>query len=384
MPGVDTEPAEARTEERMAKLMGFMRLAMLMWVAVQLLGRRQRHAVAAALVAASAAETSWVLRRVRRHQTLRDRVLIWVDVGFCALFNLLVAQIEPRDRRRVRYAVAGYSLASAGFVGLGLGPSVEGSAAVAALAATWAGPRPTGDIKLVSTDVLEHVLWYGANILAGRQMRTLAHEIADAQAETARLQAESADRAREADVAREREITHREIHEHLLPIVDSVAAGGAVSEGVTRLAGREADRARRLLMDTRLDARPGFEAVLADIRDTFVDAGLHVSTTFRIVCEPPGDIADAVAMATREALTNAAKYAGDRRDVTFFAESTEAGGEIVVRDRGAGFDPDAVRPGGGLAETYGAVRRRGGTVDIQSGPGEGTKVAIRWPPASVG
>jgi signal transduction histidine kinase len=132
-------------------------------------------------------------------------------------------------------------------------------------------------------------------------------------------------------------------------------------------------------MDTRLDARPGFEAVLADIRDTFVDAGLQVSTTFRIVCEPPGDIADAVAMATREALTNAAKYAGDRRDVTFFAESTEAGGEIVVRDRGAGFDPDAVRPGGGLAETYGAVRRRGGTVDIQSGPGDGTKVAICWP-----
>jgi signal transduction histidine kinase len=381
MPSPDSEkPPVPRTEERMARTMCFMRLAMLVWVAVQLLGRRRRRAVASALVAASAVETLWVFRRVRRHQTLHDRVLLWVDVGFCAMFNFLVSRIEPRGRQRVRYAVAGYSLASAGFVGLGFGPSVEGSGAVAALAATWAGPRPTGDIKLVFTDVLEHVLWYGANILAGREMRTLAHEIADAQAETARLQKESAERAREADVAREREITHREIHEHLLPIVDSVAAGGTVSEGVTRLAGREADRARRLLMDKRLDARPGFEAVLADIRDIFVDAGLQVSTTFRIVDEPPGDFADAVAMATREALTNAAKYAGDRRDVTFFAESTEAGGEIVVRDRGAGFDPDAVRPGGGLVETYGAVRRRGGTVDIQTRPGEGTKVTIRWPP----
>jgi signal transduction histidine kinase len=377
-------PAVARTEERMARTTGFMRVAMLLWVGVQLLGRRERRAVASALVAASAAETWWVIRRARRHRTLRDRVLIWVDVCFCAVFNLLVAQIEPRDRRRIRYSVAGQSLASAGFVGLGLGGSVEGTGAVAALAATWAAPRPTGDIKLVSTDVLEHVLWYGANILGGREMRTLAHEIADAQAETARLQAESAEREREADVAREREITHREIHEHLLPIVDSVAAGGTVSEGVTRLAGREADRARRLLMDSRLDARPGFEAVLADIRDTFVDAGLQVSTTFRIVCEPPGHVADAVAMATREALTNAAKYAGDRRDVTFFAESTEAGGEIVVRDRGAGFDPDTVRPGGGLVRTYGAVRRHGGTVDIQTRPGEGTKVTIRWPPVPVG
>ena len=379
MPAPSAEkPAVARTEERMARAMGYIRLAMLLWVAVQLLGRRQRRLRACPLVAAAGAETSWVLWRVRRHRTIRDRVLIWVDVGFCAAFNLLVAQIEPGEKRRVRYAVAAHSLASAGFVGSGLGPSAEGTAAVAALAATWAAPRPTGDIKLVSTDILEHVLWYVASILGGREFRTLAQQIADAQAETARLQAESAEREREADVAREREITHREIHEHLLPIVDSVA-GGAVSEGVIRLAGREADRARRLLMDRRLDAGPGFEAVLADIRDTFVDAGLQVSTTFRIVCQPPGDIADALAMATREALTNAAKHVGDRRDVTFFAESTEAGGEIVVRDRGVGFDPDAVRPGGGLGETYGAVRRRGGTVDVQSSPGEGTKVTIRWP-----
>jgi signal transduction histidine kinase len=358
--------------------MGFVRLAMLLLVAVPLLRRPRRRILASALMAAAAAETSWVLRRVRRRQTLRDRLLIWADVGFCAVFNLLIPEIDPAETRRVRYAVVSHSLASAGFVGFGLGPSVGGTAAVGALAATWAAKSPARDMRLVS-DLLAHALWYATTILGGREMRTLAYEIADAQAETARLQAESAEREREADVAREREITHREIHEHLLPIVDSVAAGGSVSEGVTRLAGREADRARRLLMDSRLDARPGFEAVLADIRDTFVDAGLQVSTTFRIVCEPPGDFADAVAMATREALTNAAKYARDRHDVTFFAESTEAGGEIVVRDRGAGFDPDTVRPGGGLVGTYGAVRRRGGTVDIQTSPGEGTKVTIRWP-----
>jgi signal transduction histidine kinase len=384
MPPPRTDRAAVdRTEERMARAMGYVRLAMLPLVAVPLLGRPRRRVLASALMMAAAVETSWVLKRVRRQRTMRDRVLIWADVGFCAVFNLLVAHIDPAERRRVRYAVVSYSLASAGFVGFGLGGSAEGTAAVGALVGTWASPSPARDMRLVS-DLLAHVLWYATTIFGGREFRTLAQQIADAQAETARLQTESAERAREADVAREREITHREIHEHLLPIVDSVAAGGTVSEGVTRLAGREADRARRLLMDKRLDARPGFEAVLADIRDIFVDAGLQVSTTFRIVDEPPGDFADAVAMATREALTNAAKYAGDRRDVTFFAESTEAGGEIVVRDRGAGFDPDAVRPGGGLVETYGAVRRRGGTVDIQTRPGEGTKVTIRWPPVPVG
>jgi anti-sigma regulatory factor (Ser/Thr protein kinase) len=368
-----------RTEERMARAMSHVRLAMLPLAAIPLLARPRRRVLATALIAAAVAETTWVQRRVRQRATLQDRALVWADVGFCAAFNLLVADIDPGESRRVRNAVVSYSLASAGFSGFGLGPSAEGASAVAALAGTWAARAPARDLKLLS-DALGHVLWYGTTILAGREFRAMARQIVQAQEETARLQAEASDREREADVAREREITHREIHEHLLPIVDAVAAGGPVNEGVTRLAGREADRARRLLMDGRLDARPGFEAVLADIRDTFVDAGLRVSATLRVLSDPPGEVADALATATREALTNAAKYAGERRDVTLFAESTETGVEVVVRDRGGGFDVDTVRHGGGMAETFGAVRRRGGTVDIQSSPGSGTKVTIRWLP----
>ncbi|HWC37920.1 MAG TPA: hypothetical protein VG476_05305, partial [Acidimicrobiales bacterium] len=205
-----------RTEDRMARAMGYVRLAMLPLVAVPLLGRPRRRVLASALMIAAAAETSWVLKRIRRQRTLRDRVLIWVDVGFCAVFNLLVAHIDPAERRRVRYAVVSYSLASAGFVGFGFGGSAEGTAAVGALVGTWASPSPARDMRLVS-ELLAHVLWYATTIFGGREFRTLAKQIADAQAETARLQAESAERAREADVAREREITHREIHEHLLP-----------------------------------------------------------------------------------------------------------------------------------------------------------------------
>jgi len=52
----------------------------------------------------------------------------------------------------------------------------------------------------------------------------------------------------------------------------------------------------------------------------------------------------------------------------------------VIRDRGVGFDPAAVAPGGGFTQTYEAVRRRGGIVEISSTPGDGTKVAIRWQP----
>jgi signal transduction histidine kinase len=375
----DDHPALARTEERTARAMSYVRVAMVPLVAVPLIGRPKRRGLALGLLGAAAAEAAWVARRTRTQGTLHDPALVWTDVAFCSLFNVVAGSIDPDDRRKVRTAVVSYSLACGGIVGFGLDATPAGVAAIAALIGSWAATAPPRDLKLVS-DVLGHLLWFGTTILAGREFRALARQIAAAQLRAAQLQAEAADQARDADLARERDISHREIHEHLLPIVDAVASGTAPNEGVVRLAAREADRARRLLMDGRLDAHPGFETVMADIRDTFVDAGLRVAATFRVVCDPPDDIADALATATREALTNAAKYAGSRRDVTLFVESTEAGVEIVVRDHGAGFDVDAARPGGGLGTTYGAVRRRGGEVEVQSRIGAGTKVTMRWHP----
>jgi signal transduction histidine kinase len=377
--GFENDPAMLRNEARLAKALAYARSAMVPLVALPLFGRPQRRRLAFGLLAAAVAESTWFMRRVQKKGTLQDPVLIWTDVAFCSMFNIAVAYVDPGERRKVRTAVVSYSLASAGLVGFGADTSPAGALAVGTLVSSWVATAPPRDLKLVS-DVLGHVLWYGTTILCGREFRALALQSAQAHRRAAELQADAAERAREADVAREREITHREIHEHLLPIVDAVASGGAPSDGVVRLAAREADRARRLLMDGRLDARPGFEAVIADIRDTFIDAGLQIAATLRIVVDPPDEIGDALSTATREALTNAAKYAGERRDVTLFVESTEAGVEIVVRDRGAGFDPETVVAGGGLDVTYGAVRRRGGTVDLQSRPGTGTKVTLRWQP----
>jgi signal transduction histidine kinase len=55
--------------------------------------------------------------------------------------------------------------------------------------------------------------------------------------------------------------------------------------------------------------------------------------------------------------------------------------ELVVRDRGQGFDPESV-PGDrkGLAESvHGRMARRGGTATVTSAPGEGTKVSLNMP-----
>jgi signal transduction histidine kinase len=51
-----------------------------------------------------------------------------------------------------------------------------------------------------------------------------------------------------------------------------------------------------------------------------------------------------------------------------------------VRDRGRGFDPSAVVPGGGFASTFTALRRHGADWLVDSAPGRGTAVTITWPP----
>jgi signal transduction histidine kinase len=55
--------------------------------------------------------------------------------------------------------------------------------------------------------------------------------------------------------------------------------------------------------------------------------------------------------------------------------------EVVVRDRGKGFNPDSV-PGDrkGLAESIrGRMARHGGEVTVQSAPGEGAKITLSMP-----
>jgi signal transduction histidine kinase len=86
---------------------------------------------------------------------------------------------------------------------------------------------------------------------------------------------------------------------------------------------------------------------------------------------------EAVAAAAREALTNAAKFAPDT-PISLYAEMTAERVEVFVRDRGPGFDADAV-PGDrrGLRESVvGRMQRHGGTARIHTAPGAGTEIEL--------
>jgi signal transduction histidine kinase/phage shock protein PspC (stress-responsive transcriptional regulator) len=87
--------------------------------------------------------------------------------------------------------------------------------------------------------------------------------------------------------------------------------------------------------------------------------------------------ATAVVAAAREAMVNAAKFAGDA-PISVYAEATPERLEAYVRDRGPGFDPETVPADRrGVRESIvGRMRRNGGDATISSVSGTGTEVSL--------
>ena len=89
--------------------------------------------------------------------------------------------------------------------------------------------------------------------------------------------------------------------------------------------------------------------------------------------------------AAREAILNAARHSG-AAIVSVFLEVEPEQATIFVRDRGRGFDPDAVPVDrGGISQSIvGRMTRAGGRARVRSGSDEGTEVELVLPLAKVG
>ena len=87
---------------------------------------------------------------------------------------------------------------------------------------------------------------------------------------------------------------------------------------------------------------------------------------------------EALVLAAREAMTNAAKFACSER-VDLYAEVRAGHVEAFVRDRGIGFDTQAVpEDRRGLRDSIvGRMERQRGLASIRSRPGEGTEVELQ-------
>nr|WP_211177394.1 ATP-binding protein [Pseudonocardia acidicola] len=136
--------------------------------------------------------------------------------------------------------------------------------------------------------------------------------------------------------------------------------------------------------DPALDAglTEALTAAAAEVEDTYA---LTVSPVLVGCDRPLDDGLRALVLAAREAMVNAAKHAGVS-EISVYVEVEPDEVHVFVRDRGVGFDPDAVPDDRhGLADSIrGRMERHGGAARLRSTAGEGTEVhlSMRTEPAA--
>jgi phage shock protein PspC (stress-responsive transcriptional regulator)/signal transduction histidine kinase len=157
---------------------------------------------------------------------------------------------------------------------------------------------------------------------------------------------------------------------------------------VTQLARAQERELRSWLFEGRAPgSMPDVTSVAEGVRQIQQDVEARHGVPVEVVtvgdCSLDDDLG-ALLEAAREAVVNAAKWS-EASVISLYAEVTAEDVEVVVRDRGRGFDPAAV-PGDrkGMAESiHGRMGRHGGTVAVQTAPGEGTKVSLKMPRSAV-
>jgi signal transduction histidine kinase len=146
-----------------------------------------------------------------------------------------------------------------------------------------------------------------------------------------------------------------------------------------RLARRQERELRAWLYPDREPAAEGtlagaVESAAAEIEELY---GVRVEVV-RTGDAQLDDRTQALVLAAREAMSNAARHAGVD-EVSVFLDAGEDGLSLYVRDRGSGFDPEGVAPDRrGVAESIrGRMERVSGTARVVSAPGEGTEVELK-------
>lgn len=169
------------------------------------------------------------------------------------------------------------------------------------------------------------------------------------------------------------------LHDSVLQTLALIQRNASSPREVTRLARGQERELRTLLYGARAPSgqlREALRGVAAEVEDAYA-----IKVDVVVVGDMPlSDRLGALVAACREALVNAAKHAGVET-VSLYAEVEDGACLCFIRDRGSGFDPDAIGADrqGVRGSIIGRVERHGGQVSVRSGPGAGTEVEIRMP-----
>jgi signal transduction histidine kinase len=94
----------------------------------------------------------------------------------------------------------------------------------------------------------------------------------------------------------------------------------------------------------------------------------------------PGEAVNEVVLIAREAISNVGRHCGASGGVLLLTATPE-GASLTIADDGVGFDPGRRLGSGhfGLANLRGRAAAIAGTLSIESGVGNGTRIIVRLP-----
>lgn len=285
-------------------------------------------------------------------------------VGYVGAWALLPESEPARRRRRVVGTVLLIWGAILALGGLGLSHSIVWPLLIASAGAVlWRRESRTAGVALVVVGIIVFVTRNSAgsatSVLAPGAVAVALLAIAGPWAWRV-----ANDRAR----AEERAEMAARVHDSVLQTLTLIQKQPADAR---RLARRQERELRSWLYPTvaagtLVDAVERAAAEIEELHGVRVDV-VHTGDG------PLDERTNALVLAAREAMANAARHAGVE-EISVFVEPAA----VYVRDRGSGFDPAAVAADRrGLAESIrGRMERVGGTATITSAPGEGTDVEL--------
>jgi signal transduction histidine kinase len=173
------------------------------------------------------------------------------------------------------------------------------------------------------------------------------------------------------------------VHDSVLQTLALVQRHAGDEARVSSLARRQERELRRWLYGSGLAEATTLEDALAEAADEIEElhgVKIELASAGHVLLD--ADVQQLV-LAAREAMTNAAKFAGGG-DISVYAESDAASVSVFVRDRGQGFDRTTVPADRrGLSESIeGRLTRARGRATIRSAPGEGTEIELTMPRGS--
>jgi len=190
------------------------------------------------------------------------------------------------------------------------------------------------------------------------------------------LSAERAERVR----SEERADLAAHLHDSVLQTLALIQKNAGDERAVAALARSQERDLRAWLFE---DAVPDGGTVAGELRSAAaeIEDAHAVPVEVIVVGDRPFDEhTRPLVLAAREAVVNAAKHARAPR-IDVYAEISDAGAEVFVRDRGVGFDPDAVAEDrlGVRRSIIDRMERHGGRATVRSAPGEGTEIRLHMP-----